>query len=160
MLKAEISYSYIKTSWFSESNYIKNIFAATCLITGAYHIRNNTSRQIWFSTKSMSFSQTCHLRPDRAIIHTCSIPMQYVSGKVCTLPLFFQVAHEYSIHELIYLDFKSFYLKEIGRDVLSKNSTPSSELRDTAAAEHFEQFAISTTTRFSPWNAAIHISFT
>jgi len=59
-----------------------------------------------FPEEYVIFTDKPVYRPDRASIHTCSIPGadQYVEGQACTLPLvFLQVALEYTIHELIYL---------------------------------------------------------
>ena len=59
-----------------------------------------------FPEEYVIFTDKPLYRPDRAVIHTCSIPGadQYVEGHACTLPLvFLQVAHDYTIHELIYL---------------------------------------------------------
>ena len=74
---------------------------------GVPSLRNNIEpANMYFEEEYVIFTSKPVYRPDRAIIHTCSIPgaEKYVSGKVCTLPLvFLQVAHEYSIHELIYL---------------------------------------------------------
>ncbi len=61
---------------------------------------------IEFPEEYVIFTDNPLYRPDRAVFHTCSIPgaEKYIEGKVCTLPLvFLQVAHDYSIHELIYL---------------------------------------------------------
>ncbi len=61
---------------------------------------------IIFPEEYVIFTDKPLYRPARAVIHTCGIPgaEKYVEGKVCTLPLvFLQVAHDYSIHELIYL---------------------------------------------------------
>ncbi len=61
---------------------------------------------IIFPEEFVIFTDKPLYRPDRATIHTCSIPGadQYVDGKACTLPLvFLQVALSYSIHELIFL---------------------------------------------------------
>lgn len=61
---------------------------------------------IIFPEEYVIFTDKPLYRPDRATIHTCSIPGadQYVEGKACTLPLvFLQVALSYSIHELIFL---------------------------------------------------------
>ncbi len=59
-----------------------------------------------FTEEYVIFTDKPLYRPQRAVLHTCSIPGadQYVKGKVCTLPLvFLQVAQDYSIHELIFL---------------------------------------------------------
>jgi len=59
-----------------------------------------------FPEEYVIFTDKPLYRPDRAILHTCSVPgaEKYVEGHVCTLPLvFLQVAQDYSIHELIYL---------------------------------------------------------
>lgn len=61
---------------------------------------------IVFPEEFVLFTDKHLYRPDRAILHTCSIPgaEKYVDGPACTLPLvFLQVALDYSIHELIYL---------------------------------------------------------
>ncbi|MGI6121449.1 MAG: endonuclease domain-containing protein [Saccharofermentanales bacterium] len=61
---------------------------------------------IIFPDEYVIFTDKPIYRPDRAIIHTCSIPgaNKYVKGRACTLPLvFLQVALEYSILELIFL---------------------------------------------------------
>jgi very-short-patch-repair endonuclease len=59
-----------------------------------------------FPEEYVIFTDKPLYRPDRAIIHTCSIrgAEKYVDGPACTLPLvFLQVALDYTIHELIYL---------------------------------------------------------
>jgi very-short-patch-repair endonuclease len=91
------------------SNYIKKYLCGKPALDywGVPSLRNNIEpANMIFDEEYVIFTDMPIYRPDRAIIHTCSIPgaEKYVSGKVCTLPLvFLQVAHEYSIHELIYL---------------------------------------------------------
>ena len=76
-------------------------------ITGVFRpSRKIEPPDIIFPEEYVIFTDKPLYRPDRATIHTPAVSRadQYVEGKACTLPLvFLQVAHEYTIHELIFL---------------------------------------------------------
>jgi len=101
-----------------------------------------------FPDEYVIFTDKPIYRPDRAIIHTCSIPgaNKYVKERACTLPLvFLQVALEYSILELIFLGLQicSYREGDQPRCTVEELRACAEELRGhRGRRKHSELFAI------------------